>query len=83
LGGGTMKNLEDLKSKFNVEKNHIEVNKKFINKYKLSPYDMREIMQIIDDIEHFKYGTTINQKFYEVFKDYNVIFSEDGIGWRY
>lgn len=77
------KDLKALKNNFKIEKNHVEVDKKFVNKYKLSLSDLREIMQIINGIENFRYGTTINQKVYEVFKDYNVIFSEDGIGWRY
>lgn len=73
-----MKTINELKSKFTFHKDFIDVDKRFISKYHLTNYDLRELISIL----YGEQRTTINSNIIKVFKEYNVIYIPEGIGWR-
>lgn len=74
----SMKNINDLKNKFTFNKDFIQVDDRFISKYKLTSYDIRELIEILFRSQN----TTINSKLLEVFNDYKIKYVPEEIGYR-
>ena len=70
--------MNKLKSKFIFFKDFIQVDDRFISKYKLTAYDIRELIEILFRSQN----TTINSKLLEVFNDYKIKYVPEGIGYR-
>ena len=70
--------MEELKSKFIINKDYIDVDKSFISKYHLTSYDLRELISILYEGQK----TTINTKIVTLFKKFKIDFIPEGIGWR-
>ncbi len=70
--------MEELKSKFIINKDYIEVDKKFVSEHHLTSYDLRELLSILYEGQK----TTINTKIVTLFKKLKIDFIPEGIGWR-
>ena len=80
------KNFKELKSKFTIIKAYgtcvVNVEKSFVSKYKLSLFDIREIMRLMESIENGLYDSTINEKVANILKQYGVEIMQSYIGWE-
>ena len=72
--------MKELLKKFWYDRQGLVVNKKFVNKYKLSNYDINELYDML--LSKNEYETTINSKLVNILKDYNFKITEEGIGWK-
>lgn len=72
--------MKELLKNFWYDRQGLVVNKKFVNKYKLSSYDINELYDML--LSKNEYETTINSKLVNILKDYNFKITEEGIGWK-
>lgn len=72
--------MKELLKNFWYDRQGLVVNKKFVNKYKLSNYDINELYDML--LSKNEYETTINSKLVNILKDYNFKITEEGIGWK-
>lgn len=73
--------MEELKKNFHFMKETISVDERFIKKYKLTSYDIRELMMFLF-IYKLEDKTTINSNLLKVFDDFKIKYVSYGIGWR-
>lgn len=71
--------MEELKKKFTICKDYIDIDKRFISKYKLTPYEMRELVRLLFIKDE---ATTICSNVIKVLDDFNIKYVTEGIGWR-
>lgn len=72
--------MKELLKNFWYDRQGLVVNKKFVNKYKLSSYDIHELYDML--LSKNEYETTINSRLVNILKDYNFKITEEGIGWK-
>lgn len=72
--------MKELLKNFWYDRQGLVVNKKFVNKYKLSNYDINELYDML--LSKNEYETTINSKLVNILKDYSFKITEEGIGWK-
>ena len=76
------KNINNLLEMFEIDKDGIKVNKQFVNRNKLTIFEIREIMRLLDAIKNKLPDSTINEKIAKILKAYGVDVRQSYIGWE-